>query len=139
MRERTIVITDYDLERLEGLLEHSTGQQTGRDREHLRELENELAGAKVVSLREVPSDAVTMNSRVRIRDLESGEASAFTVVFPRDADLASGKISVLSPVGTALLGYHVGDTIEWPIPAGRRRIRVEEIIYQPEASGDFHL
>ncbi len=139
MRERAIQITENDLRRLENLLEASAEQPADRDRGHLHELEEELSRATVVSPQQIPSGVVTMNSRVRIVDVDSGEESVLTLVFPRQADIDAGRISILSPVGTALLGYHVGDTIEWPVPAGMRRIRIEEVLYQPEASGDFHL
>ena len=139
MRERTIQITEHDLRRLEDLLEASMGQSSDRDRGHLRDLEDELSRATVVSPQQIPSGVVTMNSRVRIVDLDTGEESVLTLVFPRQADMAASRISILSPVGTALLGYHVGDTIEWPVPAGIRRIRIEEVLYQPESSGDYHL
>jgi regulator of nucleoside diphosphate kinase len=60
-------------------------------------------------------------------------------VFPTEADFAEGKISVLAPIGTAILGYKQGDTIEWSVPSGLRRLKVEEILYQPEAAGDHNL
>jgi regulator of nucleoside diphosphate kinase len=63
----------------------------------------------------------------------------WTLVFPEDADIDQNRISVLAPIGTAMLGYSVGDTIEWPVPEGLRRIQVKEILYQPEAAGDYHL
>jgi regulator of nucleoside diphosphate kinase len=63
----------------------------------------------------------------------------YTLVFPSEANFDEGKISVLAPVGTAMLGYRVGDSIEWEVPSGRRRLKVEELIYQPEASGDYNL
>jgi regulator of nucleoside diphosphate kinase len=61
------------------------------------------------------------------------------VVFPSEADSEQGKISILAPVGTALLGYRVGDTVEWKLPGGLRRLKIERILYQPEAAGDYHL
>lgn len=139
MRERTIYVTDYDLQRLEALLESAGEQRSARDRGHLLELEKELSRAKVVDPKEIPGDVVTMNSQVRIVDLDTEAESVLTLVFPQQADIAAGKISILSPVGTALLGYHAGDAIEWPVPAGTKRIRIEEVLYQPEASGDYHL
>jgi len=82
---------------------------------------------------------VTMNSKVILRDLDISEEMNYCLVFPKDADIASGAISVLAPVGTAILGYREGDIVEWPVPSGKRRIRIEKILYQPEAAGDFHL
>ena len=87
----------------------------------------------------MPHDVVTMNSRVQLVDLDTGEAMTYTLVFPDDADLRQGKISVLAPIGTAMLGYRVGDTFEWRVPAGLRRLKIEAILYQPEAAGDYHL
>jgi regulator of nucleoside diphosphate kinase len=63
----------------------------------------------------------------------------FTLVFPDHADISAGKISVFAPIGTAMLGYRVGDVIEWAVPEGRRRLKVTEVLYQPEASGNYHL
>jgi len=72
-------------------------------------------------------------------DLDTGEEEIYTLVFPENADLKQGKISVFAPIGTAMLGYEVGDIFEWEVPAGKRSLRVEKILYQPEASGDYHL
>jgi regulator of nucleoside diphosphate kinase len=80
-----------------------------------------------------------MNSRLRFVDLDDGDFTEVTLVFPAHADIASGKLSILSPIGTALLGYSEGDKIEWNVPAGKRRIQIEKILYQPEAAGDLHL
>ncbi len=80
-----------------------------------------------------------MNSRVRLSDISKAEKLVYTLVFPRDADSATGRISVLAPVGTAILGCRVGDIIEWQVPAGTRRLKIEEVLYQPEAAGDYHL
>ncbi len=80
-----------------------------------------------------------MNSKVALSDIDTSEEMTYTIVFPKDANIDEGKISVLAPMGTAMLGYRVGDIIEWQVPAGKRRIKIEKILYQPEASGDFHL
>jgi regulator of nucleoside diphosphate kinase len=76
-----------------------------------------------------------MNSRVRVEDLDSGHLYAYQIVFPRDADLAKNRISVLAPIGTALLGYGAGTTVEWQVPSGMRRLRILGVEYQPEAAG----
>jgi regulator of nucleoside diphosphate kinase len=80
-----------------------------------------------------------MRSKVRLRDLDTGEEMVYTLVFPSEANFDEGKISVLAPVGTAMLGYRVGSLIEWEVPSGRRRLKVEELLYQPEAAGDYNL
>ncbi|HNR39074.1 MAG TPA: nucleoside diphosphate kinase regulator [Acidobacteriota bacterium] len=138
MQPRRIFITEYDKERLEKILP-ATPDSTNRNRQDLRNLAKELARAKIVPPERIPPDVVTMNSRVVLRDLNSDETMTYTLVFPKDADIGAGAISILAPVGTAIIGYAVGDVIEWPVPGGTRRIRIEQILYQPEAAGDFHL
>lgn len=138
MQERRIFITDTDRDRLEKLL-LGTRLWSSRDKEHLEALEAELDAAHTVVSREIPADVVTMRSQVRVRDVKSGKEMDLTVVFPSEADSEQGKISVLAPVGTALLGYRVGDTVEWKVPGGLRRLKIERILYQPEAAGDYHL
>jgi len=133
-----LVITEFDLTRLKSILE-SAAFQGGRDREHLAGLAKELEKAHIVKPEEVPTDVVTMNSKVRVLDVESGETKEYTLVFPHQADITHGLISVLAPIGTALLGYKTGDVIELTVPDGKRVLKVESVLYQPEASGDFHL
>jgi len=138
VRERKIFITDTDRDRLEKLL-LGTRVWSSRDKEHLQALEEELDKAHIVGSRDIPGDVVTMRSQVRVKDMKSGTEMDLSVVFPSEADSEQGKISVLAPVGTALLGYRVGDTIEWKVPGGLRRLKIERILYQPEAAGDYHL
>jgi regulator of nucleoside diphosphate kinase len=137
MKEREIYVTALDVERLRKLLE-GVRLWSSRDREHLEALEGELDRAHVVAPQEIPGDIVTMNSAVLVRDLDTDAEMALTLVFPSDTGLELGKISILAPVGTALLGYRVGDTIEWKVPGRVRRLRIERMLYQPEAAGDFH-
>jgi regulator of nucleoside diphosphate kinase len=87
---------------------------------------------------DIPHDLITMNSTFRLRNLDTAEQTVYTLVFPGEADSAKSKISILAPVGTAVLGYRVGDIIEWQVPAGSKRFKVEQILYQPEAAGTFH-
>ena len=134
----SIYITEPDYQRLNGLIE-TTRERNGVDREYLNKLEAELDRAEVVDPKDIPDDVITMRSKVRLKDLVSGEANTYSLVFPTEADFSEGKISVLAPIGTAILGYKLGDTIEWPVPSGLRRLRVDEILYQPEAAGDHEL
>ena len=136
--ERAIFITEFDLTRLEELLD-KVSTEDSRDSKHLKELEDELLRAEVVEPRDIPPDVITMNSQVCLKDLDSGEELLYTLVFPNDARLEENRISILAPVGTALLGYRVGDTIKWKVPGGMRKLKVKKILYQPEAAGDFHL
>ena len=138
MQDRTIYITKFDLERLEDLLD-AAGEFSYRDRGDLEELEAELQEGKLVDSKNVPPTIVTMNSCVRLMDVDENKPMIFTLTFPKDADIDSGKLPVLSPVGTAILGHSEGDVIEWRVPAGLRRFRIEKVLYQPEAAGDNHL
>jgi regulator of nucleoside diphosphate kinase len=135
MNERVIQITQPDIEKLRKLIDARTKVST-RDRENLEMLADELERAEVVPASEISADAVTMHSHVLVRDLNSGVESVYTLVFPQDADIAQGKISILAPIATALLGYREGDEIEWPTPGGWRRLKVAKVLYQPEAAGD---
>ena len=136
MSERQIWITTFDLERLSSLIDgvRATGPQK---KAYLGQLEKELERARVVDPEKIPGDVITMNSVVRIRDLESGEGTAYTLVFPSEARIEENRISVLSAIGTALIGFRVGDIIEWKVPSGLKRLKVEGILYQPEASGHY--
>lgn len=139
VQETTIYITGLDRQRLEKLIELAGERSRRANHLYLARLEEELERAETVAPEEVPSDVITMRSRVRLRDLDTGEGMVYTLVFPTEANLDEGKISVLAPVGTAMLGYRVGSLIEWEVPSGRRRLKVEELLYQPEAAGDYNL
>ena len=99
----------------------------------------ELNSAKIVEPQEIPNDVVTMNSIVKLSFLESNKQIQFQIVYPDQANMKENKISIFSPIATALIGYKVNDEIEWLVPAGPTRIRIDEIIYQPEAAGDYNL
>lgn len=102
-------------------------------------LMKELDSAKILEPKKIPGNVVTMNSIVKISFLNTGKQIQFQIVYPGKADLKEKKISIFSPIATALLGYKVSDEIEWIVPAGPTTIRIDEIVYQPEASGDFEL
>lgn len=135
---RQIFITDFDLQRLEQLIDSNVARSQ-RDSRNVEELEQELLKAEVVDATGIPPDVITMNSKVCMQDLDSGEQLEYTLVFPCDADLSTGKISILAPIGTAMFGYRKGDRISWNVPGGVRRLKIKKIPYQPEAAGDFHL
>lgn len=136
MEPRDIYITKFDLARLRGLLEVGISFKE-RDREYLESLRNELDRAHIVEPTALPDDVVTMNSRVRLKDMETGEEKNYSLVFPSEADMTQNKISILAPIGTAILGYRACDTVDWHVPAGRRTVRIQEILYQPEAAGHY--
>jgi regulator of nucleoside diphosphate kinase len=129
-----LTISSRDAERLEALLASSPNRAfPGRD-----DLEAELARADIVPPDEIPPNVVTMNSRVRFRMESSQEAFYLTLVYPQEVDAKGGTISILAPVGSALLGLSAGDEIEWPKPGGGTlRVCIEEVIAQPERSDDL--
>jgi regulator of nucleoside diphosphate kinase len=98
-------------------------------------LRRELDRAIVVSSEAVPADVATMNSQVRYTDETDGVTRTVALVFPPAARGGSAMVSVLSPVGSALLGLSAGQTIEWEFPDGsRHKIKLEEVIHQPESA-----
>lgn len=141
MAQREIFITRLDRDRLLELIKVAGdfSPQGKQDLQGLRDLRGELERARVVAPEEVPRDVVTMNSRVALREVGSDKEITCTLVFPSDADMGKGAVSVLAPVGTAILGYREGDTIEWAVPSGPKRFTIEKVLYQPEAAGDYEL
>jgi regulator of nucleoside diphosphate kinase len=138
MDGRTITITAFDMERLRKLIEDAKYLERYGN-ESIESLELELSRGQLVAPTDVPADVVTMNSKVCLKDLDTNEEMTFTLVFPRDADITQAKMSVLAPIGTAMLGYRIGDIFTWQVPDGIRRLQVEKVLYQPEASGNHHL
>jgi regulator of nucleoside diphosphate kinase len=125
MERKPIYITKYDKRRLESFANE--------------DLKNELKRARIVDPNAIPADVITMNSRFKVQDLDSGEVSEYTLVFPEEEDIYKNKVSIYAPMGLALIGYRIGDVIEWPVPSGQLRVKILEIPYQPEAAGDFNL
>lgn len=131
---KKIIITVDDHRRLKALLaSHLT--QALADKPYLDDLRRELEVAEVVEPECIPGDVVTMNSTVRLRELGQEDVETYTLVYPRDANIAAGKLSVLAPIGTAVLGYRTGDTVQWRVPHGSVRIVIDEVVSQPEREG----
>lgn len=130
---REIVIAEDDLARLETLLRLLAASDLYQPRAGAA-LAGELRRAKVVPRSQLPSDVVTMNATVRMRELATGEEETYTLVYPDEADIEANRLSILAPVGTALLGYRAGDVVEWPIPAGITRFLIEEVLFQPKSA-----
>ena len=125
MRNLPIVISQIDAARLRDLL--AVRARAERDQAHLHELAEELERARIAEPDDVPADVITIHTRVQVLDLVSGERRELTLVLPRESDASVGRISVLAPLGTALLGYRVGDEVEWQMPGGLRRLRIESV------------
>lgn len=130
-----IIISSVDADRLERLLDSLSSEAfPGKE-----ELEAELARAEIVDPEDVPPTVVTMNSTVTFRVESSSQSFTMQLVYPRDMDSSSNKISILAPVGSALLGLSQGDEIEWPKPGGGvLHVRIETVTYQPERAGEYH-
>lgn len=134
MAERRIFVTGTDMIRLGRLVLKAINDAP--DPEPLRALDQELDRAEIVRSEQIPADVITMNSKVRITDLDTGRQRTVTIVYPEEAN-DDDRVSILSPLGTALLGYRVGDEIRWEAPTGNLHLRIEESLYQPEAARDF--
>ncbi len=126
------IITSLDEHRLRLLI---LAAADSLDQEHFESLEERLDSAHIVEPASIPADIVTMDSCVRIQDLGTGEESCFTLVMPREADMTRGAIAITAPLGRAMFGRKTGDIVQFETPGGLRRVRVVEIIYQPEAEG----
>jgi len=134
----TLIINRLDYERIKKSISDAKLFKTISSTDAER-LVNELNAAKIVEPEAVPSNVVTMNSIVKLSFLDNNKQITFQIVYPDQANVKENKISIFSPIATALIGYKVNDEIEWIVPAGLTRIRVDEIIYQPEAAGDYNL
>jgi len=129
----TRVLTELDHVRIDRLLSRSPRQPDER-------LHALLDLADIVPPQRVPADVVTMYTQVIVEDTRDGTRRKLAVCYPQDAEPGAGFVSVLSPIGTALLGCRRGETVEWATPAGDVRcLRIVELLFQPEASGDFTL
>lgn len=129
-----LIVSRLDCDRLDTLLDNA--QSAGLDTDGLR---RELDRADIVEPAQMPPDVITMNSVIRFVDENSGAEREITLVYPRDADGSAERVSILAPVGSALLGLRVGARIAWPLPGGRTtQLRVLAVPYQPEAAGDRH-
>jgi regulator of nucleoside diphosphate kinase len=133
-----IILSRVDFARIKKSIYEARQNKTVSAAE-LDRLTNEIDGARIVEPNEIPSDVVTMNSIVSISFPKAKKNVEFQIVYPGEASLKDNKISILSPVATALIGYKEGDEIEWIVPAGLTTIKISKIIYQPEAAGEFDL
>lgn len=138
MTTRTVYVTEFDLQRLR-ILVRSTALSAGGSDAILNDLMSALERSTAVKAGEIPPDIVTMNSTIRLQDLESGMEFIATIVFPHKFGDEEDRISILSPLGSALFGFRQGDRIEVPFPGALRPFLILEVIYQPEASGQASI
>ncbi len=134
-----IYISQTDRERLGNLIELVRQDGDRSNLAYVNKLEDELEFAEVVAAEDIPPDVVTMRSKVKLKDVDTKEESVYSIVFPSEANYDEGKISVLAPLATALLGSRRGKTVEFEAPGRVRRLQILDILYQPESAGDFNL
>lgn len=135
----TIYISKTDRDRLGNLIELVRDRGDRSNLSYVNKLEDELEFAEVVAPEDIPADVITMRSKVRLKDLDTNEESVYSIVFPTEANADEGKISVLAPLATALLGYKRGATVKFHAPGRVRRLQIMEILYQPESAGHYDL
>jgi regulator of nucleoside diphosphate kinase len=131
---RQIIMTEPDRVKLQKMIKDILLSEVDGTA-HVRALDAELRRAVVLPAGQVPPDVITMHSRALL-SFGDGEDEAYTLVYPEEADMSENLLSVLSPVGTAILGYRAGDVIDWEVPSGTLAIHVKRVDYQPEAAGD---
>jgi regulator of nucleoside diphosphate kinase len=134
MQHQAVLVTDFDIRLLNSLVEGPRSRDQ-HEAGSVESLERHLDKAEILPAVRIGPSVVTMNSEIRVSDLETHETIVFRVVFPRAADSATGKISVLAPLGMAVLGRREGDQITCQTPGGLRRLRVDRVLYQPEREG----
>jgi regulator of nucleoside diphosphate kinase len=139
MEQRSIFISAFDKKRLLALIDAEMKNSLRSTSAPLQELKAELEKAVIVEPDKMPPNVVTMNSTVLFRDMDDNEEMTYTLVFPAHADMNHNKLSILAPIGTALIGYKEGSVIEWKVPSGIQRIKIEKVLYQPEAEGSYDL
>lgn len=133
--DKRIVLSKQDLLRLRALL-GTYASLSAMDRENLLDLRDEIERAAIVEMEQLPADVVTLDSSVRVRDIETNLRTTYQLVLPSQANLANGRVSVLAPLGTALLGFREGDEVEWTMPGGLRRLRIEAVMQADKSPDD---
>jgi regulator of nucleoside diphosphate kinase len=131
MKIRDIVITEFDRACLSELIALA-GSNPKHGLGNVQALRRELDRARIVNDDDIPENVVKLNSRAELFDLDTGERMEFTLVLPAEANIDEGRISVFAPMGTAMLGYRVGDSFEWPVPYGLRRLKVVAVSHDAE-------
>jgi regulator of nucleoside diphosphate kinase len=139
IQQATIYITKTDRDRLGNLIELTREHHDRANIPYVAKLEDQLEYAEVVASDDIPPDVVTMRSKIKLKDLDTDEEKVYSIVFPSEADFDEGKISILAPLATALIGYKRGDTVEFEAPSRLRRLLILDILYQPESVGDYNL
>jgi len=130
MKTKALYVTQQDMERLRAVIEVYGGDSVDV-------LEEKLDRARIVRSKDIPCDVITVHSVVRIKYVDTGEEHTFTLVLPGDKG-ETNRVSILAPTGIALLGYREKDVVEWQVPAGKRRVQIMKVVYQPERHADYN-
>ncbi|MGD9558551.1 MAG: nucleoside diphosphate kinase regulator [Mangrovibacterium sp.] len=136
MMKDHIVITESDYTRLCNLVNNEKSARS-TELKHLEALGAEIKRAKRIDPHKIKPEFVTMNSRIEVADTDTNRVMTLQLVYPREADVKQGKISVLSPLGSALLGYKAGSIVSFDAPGGRKQVKILTVVYQPEANGEY--
>ena len=135
---KKVTLTKNDYTRIYKAITDAKNSKTINSNE-AEKLLSELSKAEIVPSEKIDKDVLTMNSEVKLFFENTQKVQSFKIVYPQDANLKENKISIFSPIATALIGYKIGDEIEWIVPGGMTKIKIVDLIYQPEAAGDFDL
>ena len=135
---KKVTLTKNDYTRIYKAITDAKNSKTINSNE-AEKLLSELSKAEIVPSEKIDKDVVTMNSEVKLFFENTQKEQSFKIVYPQGANLKENKISIFSPIATALIGYKIGDEIEWIVPGGMTKIKIIDLIYQPEAAGDFDL
>ncbi len=139
MNTNEIMITGFDYGRIMSMIDRMRDTFSKEQKENAEKLVMELKRAHKIDSYDIPRDCVTMNSIFEIKEVDESETRTLTLVFPEKANIEENRVSILSPVGTAVLGYRVGNVIQWKVPAGVKKFIITRMLYQPEAAGDYQL
>lgn len=135
MSRGKIIITQIDLNHLHDVI-YQAEHSGYRNNYHINQLKKELERVAIIAPQNNPDGVITMNSTVLLNDLENGECLQLTLRYPEDVQ-SKNEVSVLAPIGCAMLGNCVGDEFEWDVPDGKVRFRVERVLYQIETAGVY--
>jgi regulator of nucleoside diphosphate kinase len=136
LEPRSIFMTEVDKDRLKKLIDDIVYEDT-KTTGFVKNLNNEIGKAKIVDIKQISRDVVTMHSKVLLH--VDGDGMEVALVYPNEADIEDNKLSVLSPIGTAILGHSEGESIKCQVPSGETDVHIKKVIYQPEAAGDYNL
>lgn len=139
IQQATTYISQIDRDRLGNLIELMRNQGDSSNASYVNKLEDRLEFAEVVAPEDIPPDVITMRSKVKLKDLDTNGEEVYSIVFPTEANSGEGKISILAPLAAAILGSRRGDIVELQAPSRLRRLKVLEVLYQPESKGDYNL